>query len=183
METRYALLSLLFSFLFVSGCVLELPAGNNTNTSGNNSTIIPPGYTVKDYCERDSDCYRQVKCCDCGLGEYVNKYNLDNPICTSPRCLCPISDTIGKCAGNRCIATPAMPITPDNESKKPGFCGWSTNGTCAGDLDCKSGGCSNQVCQSVNEPSVVTTCIFSECFDARSYGVLCRCVNSRCSWE
>lgn len=82
--------------LLVAGCI-QAPPGNNT-------TAIPPGYEVKDYCIKDSDCVRLNKCCDCGLGEYVNIYNQQNPECTGPRCMCPIALSKGVCQGNRCVA-------------------------------------------------------------------------------
>jgi len=75
----------------------------------NNITIIPPGYEVKDYCVKDSDCVRQNKCCDCGLGDYVNRYNLDNPNCTGPRCMCPIALSEGVCNSSRCAAVAVRP--------------------------------------------------------------------------
>ncbi len=176
-----------FAFLVIIG-ILILGAGciSGPQGGGGNETNImnyPPGYEVKDYCERDSDCFRQVKCCDCGEGEYVNKYHIENPLCSGPRCLCPIMDTVGACRSNRCVPAPAQPVIPDNSTKRPGFCGWSTGGSCSSDADCRSGGCSGQVCQSKSEPTVATTCEFAQCYDAASYGVLCACVSGSCRWE
>lgn len=65
----------------------------------------------------------------------------------------------------------------------PNFCGWSTNGTCAGDSDCMSGGCSGQVCQSKSEEPAITTCEYRECYSAAQYGVACGCDDGKCQWK
>lgn len=62
------------------------------------------------------------------------------------------------------------------------FCGRSTNGACANDNDCMTGGCSGQVCQSKNEEPVITTCEYRECYDAKKYNAACRCTQSKCQW-
>ncbi|MEA3343131.1 MAG: eight-cysteine-cluster domain-containing protein [archaeon] len=64
----------------------------------------------------------------------------------------------------------------------PAFCGSSTNGACAVDSDCIIGGCSGQVCQSKNEESVGTTCEYRECYNAKRYGVACKCTQNKCQW-
>ncbi|MDD5171495.1 MAG: eight-cysteine-cluster domain-containing protein [Candidatus ainarchaeum sp.] len=239
---------------------------------------VPPGYEVKDYCEKDSDCVRLDKCCDCGLGEYVNTYNQQNPECTGPQCLCSIMLSKGVCQENKCVAVEQNPgpevtlnftpgqgkcgeevapvridtengmtfngsvglISPCHRAKgelvskdgvyilnittsaipgvatcincagtipweasisgyfgsvdvyynerkvfptKAKFCGWSTNGSCSADEDCTSGGCSNQVCQSENEEPVITTCEYTECYNAAAFGVSCGCVSGQCQWR
>jgi len=63
------------------------------------------------------------------------------------------------------------------------FCGRSTNGQCSSDADCITGGCSGQVCQSKSEEPVITTCEYTECYNAQTYGVICSCVNSKCQWK
>ncbi len=112
--------------LIIAGCTQSPPPaannttiipGNNTTigsgdnaTNGtisppaNNTTSIPPGYEVKDYCRIDEDCVRLNRCCDCGLGQYVNIYSQENPECTGPQCGCPISLSKGECQDNKCIA-------------------------------------------------------------------------------
>ena len=181
MDERIVLLALAIGFLILGpGCVNSDQSGN---TSGTNITTYPPGYEAADYCERDSDCYRQIKCCDCGDGEYVNKYHLATPSCAGPKCLCPISDTKGACNSHKCMAVPQTPPVPDNTTKKAGFCGWSTNGPCKSDAECTIGGCSSQVCQSKSEPPVATTCEFAECYNAEAYGALCSCVAGKCNWQ
>ncbi|MFH0884621.1 MAG: eight-cysteine-cluster domain-containing protein [Candidatus Micrarchaeota archaeon] len=179
--------------LVVAGCIQPPPpaANNSTNITppANNTTSVPPGFEVKDYCQKDSDCIRLNKCCDCGLGEYVNTYNQENPECTGPQCKCAIALSHGECQTNRCVA-----VAGEGNATEPGdgngggtppsgFCGRSTNSTCSKDSDCISGGCSNQVCQSATEPPVITTCEYTECYDAQKYGVSCGCVQGKCSWR
>jgi len=81
-------LPVIFIIMLIAGCTQQ---------------ATPPGYGVKDYCQKDSDCVRLNKCCDCGLGEYVNIYN-QGPECTGPRCLCPIAISHGGCQENKCVA-------------------------------------------------------------------------------
>ncbi len=92
----------------ISGMTNGTGTANVTNITGPaNVTIpVPPGYEVKDYCEKDGDCVRQRKCCDCGPGEYVNRYNLDNPECSGPQCACPTQESLGMCRKNACVAVP-----------------------------------------------------------------------------
>jgi eight-cysteine-cluster-containing protein len=273
--------------LAAAGCIQTPPTASNNTTNitppANNTTAVPPGYEVKDYCQKDADCVRLNKCCDCGLGEYVNTYN-QKPECPpgEPRCMCPIALSKGICQSNRCVAaaenatvappdeaglsfhsgqgecgaeiapartgteggialsgavgggsvcrtaaaelarvdgyyvlnisTRAIPgvaacimclgaipweanitgfrgrveVYYDGRKVFPassGFCGTSTNGTCSTDADCVSGGCSGQVCQSASEPPVITTCEYTECYDAQRYGVGCGCHDGKCRWQ
>jgi eight-cysteine-cluster-containing protein len=80
----------------------------------NNTTGIPPGYEVKDYCKADTDCVRLNKCCDCGIGEYVNQYHQVEPLCTGPQCGCPIQLSHGECQDNKCTA-----VADDIEPQPP----------------------------------------------------------------
>lgn len=65
---------------------------------------------------------------------------------------------------------------------KEDFCGQSTYGKCLTDLDCAKGGCSGEVCQSQDEESIITPCVFRECYNAEIYGMQCKCVNEQCQW-
>jgi len=161
----------LIAGLLLSGCTFPKAPGNNTT--------VPPGYEVKDFCKKDADCVRLNKCCDCGLGEYVNIYHQENPACTGPRCLCPIALSKGECQNNSCIAVPDT----GNGTPNTGFCGWSTNGSCTSDADCTSGGCSGQVCQSKSEEPVITTCEYKDCYNADASGVECGCLAGKCQWK
>lgn len=243
----------------------------------NNTTTVPPGYEAKDYCKANSDCVRLNKCCDCGEGEYVNKYNQVEVICGEPRCMCPIALSHGECHSNKCVAVTGsaepppeenivfsgshgecgsqiMPIRLDTSTgmklsgsisapnpcykvvgtvsktdslwklmlttekapsgtdycptcsgtiawtadisgysgtvevyyngkkvfpDKAGFCGWATNATCNTNSDCMTGGCSGQ---GKGEEPVITTCEYSECYNAAAFGVGCGCVAGKCQW-
>jgi len=63
------------------------------------------------------------------------------------------------------------------------FCGRSTHGECFVDSDCTTDGCSGEVCRSTNEESIVTICMFRECYRAEAYGMQCGCVNNECQWR
>lgn len=67
-------------------------------------------------------------------------------------------------------------------SQLPDFCGWSTYGKCSSDSDCIVGGCSGQVCQSRYEKSIVTTCEWKICYNAKLYHLECKCVEGKCQW-
>jgi len=62
------------------------------------------------------------------------------------------------------------------------FCGRSTEGTCAGDGDCAAGGCSGQVCGSLNEEPSITTCDYRDCYNAAKYNLSCKCLSGKCKW-
>ena len=64
-----------------------------------------------------------------------------------------------------------------------GFCGTSTLGACETDAECVTDGCSGQVCRSVSQGPIETTCEYLECYDDITYGVQCGCVNSKCQWK
>ncbi len=77
-------------------------------------------------------------------------------------------------------------VTIGNGIGKPacaGFCGFSTMGSCSEDADCMTGGCSGQVCQSVREEPVITTCEWRDCYRAEEFGVACACLDGRCRWR
>jgi eight-cysteine-cluster-containing protein len=108
------------------------PPGNNTTTPPGNTTPppdnIPPGYEVKDYCEKDADCVRLNSCCDCGPGQYVNTYN-QQAECQpgEPVCKCAIQLSHGECQDNRCVAVADAMEHPD---VKEGVTLWSGHGEC-----------------------------------------------------
>ncbi|MBS3170704.1 eight-cysteine-cluster domain-containing protein [Candidatus Woesearchaeota archaeon] len=61
------------------------------------------------------------------------------------------------------------------------FCGTSTQGACENDNDCVTDGCSGQVCRTVNEEAVFTTCEWLDCYEKN--GIECKCVDNKCSWD
>jgi len=104
--------------LAIAGCVQTPPPASNNTTNitppANNTTAVPPGYEVKDYCQKDGDCVRLNSCCDCGLGVYVNTYN-QKPECPpgEPVCKCAIAPSKGVCESARCVAVADNPsVTP-----------------------------------------------------------------------
>ncbi|MEM0329911.1 MAG: DUF333 domain-containing protein [Archaeoglobaceae archaeon] len=66
------------------------------------------------------------------------------------------------------------------EKKGVEFCGWSTFGKCNSDKDCTQDGCSGQVCRSIFEQPIVTTCEWRECYEHSQ--MRCACVNNACQW-
>ena len=70
-----------------------------------------------------------------------------------------------------------------NGGSDGGFCGESTKAACSADTDCIVGGCSNQLCQGANEPPMITTCEWVECFDAEKFNKACGCVENQCQWK
>ncbi len=95
--------------------------------------------------------------------------------------------SLGKVMDNTSTTAPPnpeqgkVPITT-NENGSGGFCGWSTGGRCSSDSECYVSGCSAQVCQSVHEKPVITTCEVRPCYDSAKYGMACRCVDGKCMW-
>jgi eight-cysteine-cluster-containing protein len=57
-----------------------------------------------------------------------------------------------------------------------GFCGISTYGPCSSDSGCTTGGCSGQICHSVQEQMPATTCEYKDCYNAKNYGMACKCI-------
>ncbi len=62
------------------------------------------------------------------------------------------------------------------------FCGWSTMANCESDKDCKTGGCSGQVCQPASEENAITTCEYRDCYNAKDYDLSCVCQGGICQW-
>jgi len=123
--------------LAIAGCIQTPPPASNNTTNitppANNTTAVPPGYEVKDYCQKDSDCVRLNSCCDCGLGVYVNTYN-QKPECPpgEPRCACAMRLSHGECNASRCVA-----VAGDATEPPPQEAGLSFNysqGECGGEV-------------------------------------------------
>lgn len=128
------------------------------------------------YCADDSDCAcgTHITTGECFVGskEFVNVALQCPDYCTG---IAAIFET--RCVAHQCK------IVRKNETAASGFCGWSTSGQCGSDNDCIATGCSGQVCQSKNEPAVVTTCEYRDCYEASKYGLSCRCVSNGCTWS
>lgn len=128
------------------------------------------------YCAEDSDCacgtHIMTGECFVGSKEFVNVAVQCPDYCTG---IAAIFET--RCVTHQCK------IVRKNETAVSEFCGWSTGGECGSDNDCVAGGCGGQVCQSKNEPAVVTTCEYRDCYEASKYGLSCRCVSNGCTWS
>ena len=83
------------------------------------------------------------------------------------------------CVNQTLPTTTSPPITINLPED---WCGWSTNAECSTNSDCSIGGCSGQVCRSVNESSR-TTCEWLDCYDDVAYDVECGCYNGECQWN
>lgn len=70
----------------------------------------------------------------------------------------------------------------DGDDEKDEFCGTSTKAVCETNNDCKTGGCSGQVCQGINEESIITTCEALECYNNEKYSMECGCFKEKCQW-
>ncbi len=68
------------------------------------------------------------------------------------------------------------------KGKNISFCGISTYGKCEIDEECKISGCSGQICQSIYEDTLISTCEFKECYEYKKYGYICKCINNKCQW-
>ncbi|HDJ96634.1 MAG TPA: eight-cysteine-cluster domain-containing protein, partial [Candidatus Aenigmarchaeota archaeon] len=55
-------------------------------------------------------------------------------------------------------------------------------GKCNSNEDCVTDGCSAQVCRSKFEKQIITSCEWLDCYDAKKYGVACKCVSGKCEW-
>jgi eight-cysteine-cluster-containing protein len=64
-----------------------------------------------------------------------------------------------------------------------GFCGTSTEGACSSNADCVEDGCSGQICRSINEEPIHSTCEWRDCYNNEAYGMECGCADGRCKWH
>jgi len=69
------------------------------------------------------------------------------------------------------------------EQKAESFCGTSTESPCDEDEDCRTGGCSGQICQSSKEEGLASDCEYKECYNNEAYDLKCGCFEGRCRWD
>ncbi len=126
-------------------------------------------------------------CCGTNLSVTKNETTYiikETQVGTLCRCVCPSKIKIFKADPNMKIVF--VPFSnkeiPIEVIDKRNFCGISTNGPCETNDDCMISGCSGQVCQSVKEQRIITTCEWKECYDHKKYGVSCKCVDGKCKW-
>ncbi|HIH14978.1 MAG: hypothetical protein QT08_C0016G0017 [archaeon GW2011_AR17] len=72
--------------------------------------------------------------------------------------------------------------TSTDEERSEAFCGTSSKGSCTADSECRSGGCSGQICQAATEEERITTCEYKDCYNAEDYSLSCSCVENQCLW-
>lgn len=74
-------------------------------------------------------------------------------------------------------------VEKDDNEEEDEFCGISSNDACGSDDDCRTGGCSGQLCESKKEgPIPNAICPMKECYNATKYGLECGCVEGECQW-
>lgn len=84
--------------------------------------------------------------------------------------------------GGRTHYDVSVDVENQGHPSQGGFCGLSTYGKCEYDSECIKGGCSGQICQSVNEDSIITTCEYRDCYNANKYNLRCKCLGDKCQW-
>ena len=72
--------------------------------------------------------------------------------------------------------------TASAASGKGDFCGRSTYGKCDKAVDCRSGGCSTQLCHSRFDEVLPVVCDNKPCYNAKAYNLSCKCVENKCQW-
>jgi len=80
----------------------------------------------------------------------------------------------------QCVQVCEFDTTVDVPS---GFCGTSTESPCDEDDDCRTGGCSGQICQSSKEEGLASTCEYRDCYNNEAYDMRCGCFEGRCKWS
>lgn len=83
--------------------------------------------------------------------------------------------------GGNTFVEEVPPVEPPTAPEED-FCGSSTEAECDFDSDCKTAGCSGQICQGVKEEESFSTCEYKDCYNEETYGVSCGCVEGSCQW-
>lgn len=145
-------------------------------SKSNLSTYSPPMVS-------DDDCNILVG----GRGyiiSYMQKdktYNEFHTFCEMDQKVYDLIDTAMNLASDYVSSCSDDVIIDDGDSDED-FCGSSTYASCAGDSDCKPGGCGGELCEGVNE-SNITPCIYRYCADPNKYNVTCQCFENQCQWQ
>jgi len=145
---------LLFGLILAFGCVQpQVPP------------IQEPNITGEQFCDAVTPCE---------TGECYKFEDKENPICFE-------GDPCSRCPSGGCYILESYPMQIRCVDEE--FCGWSTNGDCSTDSDCRPGGCSGQACESINEKPSVTICDWRDCYDPGTYSLSCGCVEGKCQWH
>lgn len=141
------------------------------------------------YCKTADDCVLAGSKCPFDCHIYVNENEVDaiKELINNYQSDCVYSCLRPEgvdCIDNKCqVQLPLPPRQEEQTEETSSFCGTATEGSCQTDADCKTSGCSGQVCQSVTEESVITTCEYRECYNAEAFDVSCGCVDNTCQWD
>lgn len=104
-----------------------------------------------------------------------------NLVCTT---IC--ENTMGGpvCGNGQCEGAGEEEYCPEDcESVEEAFCGSSTNSACSSSSECVTSGCSGQICGSINDEKLASTCEWRDCYDETHYGLTCGCFNNQCKWN
>lgn len=71
-------------------------------------------------------------------------------------------------------------LTSCTQQSSQDFCGLSSYANCSSDSECLVGGCSGELCQSVNTEPSVSICEWKDCYE--NTGQECKCVSNECQW-
>ncbi|MEM3362407.1 MAG: eight-cysteine-cluster domain-containing protein [Candidatus Anstonellaceae archaeon] len=128
------------------------------------------------FCLNDLDCScgknKLNQQCFIGQREFVNELEQCPDFCTG----------IANNLKTMCINFSCKLVQKNFEKDKSKFCGYGV-GECKADSDCIVGGCSGQICHSKYLEDFFTTCEYKECYDAKRYGLSCKCVENKCKWD
>lgn len=108
--------------------------------------------------------------------------------CFAPRPKTPLSpcdDSNPSTINDRCSASGKCGAGDQDELG--GFCGHNSKTSkdmpCGSNTECKTGGCGDEICQHVKEPSIASSCLHRSCAEADEYKVVCKCKDSVCQWR
>jgi len=60
--------------------------------------------------------------------------------------------------------------------------GGQTMVECSGDNECRTGGCSGTICESIHNEPIITTCEYRPEYDCYRM-IECRCMDNKCRWD
>jgi len=181
------LLTLIFCSVILSLLLFKSPSTTPKFKIYDSPLVLKPNASYSPVTETLT-LYVNVNCCGTKLEVSMNGRNYlirEKRVGDICRCFCtkkieildakPLNVTFIDWGGRKT----EIPVKLINNS----FCGISTYGKCKTDSDCVVSGCSNEVCESRYEKPIFTSCIYKKCFDAKLYGMRCRCINGKCQWS
>lgn len=153
-----------------------------------------PEVTSYDSCSTDDDCIcggidTQTDRCFMGSKDYYEKHVDKSKDCPD-FCGGIEGNLVMRCIDNKCIQIYECLVDKDCEPQEMCInnrCAGATqqadpDAECSSDSDCRTGGCSGQLCEPKSREPMVTTCEFLPeygCYD----DIECGCVDGACSWK